>query len=203
VSLILIGAVVGASLFLAQKGYISAIWNSSAESLWDFAVDAYLGPRLAYVTAALAAFQAHPLVGVGLGASGFYMYGNMPDWALSGIPEISRQLSSLSNLYPNPKNLYVRLLAETGLPGFTLYLSFLFTSIAYAWTNLRKGTQFFRFLGAAGLFSVVAVALQGISQDSFAMPEMWVNLGVLAGMTTFALESMNARNGNLSNRENQ
>lgn len=189
VSLIMVGAVVGAGLFLADKGYISALWNSSALSIWDYAIDAYLGPRLAYVTAALSAFQEHPLAGVGLGASGFYIYGNMPDWALSGIPEISRQLSSLSNLYPNPKNLYVRLLAETGLPGFTLYVSFLFTCTAYAWTNLRKSASLFRFLGAAGLFSVVAVALQSISQDSFAMPEMWINLGMLAGMTAFALES--------------
>jgi len=41
------------------------------------------------------------------------------------------------------------------------------------------------------LFSVMAVALQGVSQDSFAMPEMWINLGMLAGMTAFALESGN------------
>jgi len=206
VSLILIGGIAGAGLFLADKGYISALWNSSALSIWDYAIDAYLGPRLAYVTAAMSAFQTHPLTGVGLGASGFYMYGNMPDWALSGIPEIARQLSILSNLYPNPKNLYVSLLAETGLPGFTLYVSFLFTSLAYAWTNLRQTSAVFRFLGAAGLFSVVAVAMQGVSQDSFAMPEMWINLGVLAGMTSFALESgtsSRAGDGAVSNRETQ
>lgn len=189
ISLILIGAVAGAGFFLSQKGYISALWNSSARSLWDFAVDAYLGPRLAYVTAALTAFQTHPFMGVGLGASGFHIYGHMPDWALSGIPEISRQLSSLSNLYPNPKNLYVRLLAETGLPGFILYASFLFTIIAYAWKDLRQSVSLSRFLGTAGLFSVIAVALQGISQDSFAVPEIWINLGILAGMNAFALES--------------
>ena len=203
VSLILIGGVVGAGLFLADKGYISALWNSSFESLWDFAIDAYLGPRLAYVTAALTAFQAHPLFGVGLGASGFYIYGNMPDWALNGIPEIARQMSSLSNLYPNPKNLYVRLLAEMGSAGFTLYVSFLFTIIAYAWSNLRTLTPLFRFLGAAGLFSAIAVALQGISQDSFAMPEMWLNIGMLVGVTAFALKSGHAEDGDLSNRENQ
>ncbi len=189
VSLILIGAVAGAGLFLSDKGYIAAFWNSSAKSLWDYAIDVYLGPRLAYVTAALSAFQSHPLTGVGLGASGFYMYQNMPDWSLSGIPEIARQLSPLSNLYPNPKNLYVRLLAETGLPGFTLYVSFLFTALAYAFMNLKKTSRVFRYLGAAGLFSVMAVAVQGISQDSFAMPEIWINLGILAGMTSYALKS--------------
>jgi O-antigen ligase len=189
VSLVLVGAVAGAGLFLADKGYISAFWNSSARSLWDYAIDVYLGPRLAYVTAALTAFQLHPLTGVGLGASGFYMYNNMPDWSLTGIPEIARQLSSLSNLYPNPKNLYVRLLAETGLPGFILYVSFLFTALAYAFSNLRRKTRVLQFLGAAGLFSIAAVALQGNSQDSFAMPEIWINLGILAGVTSIALES--------------
>jgi O-antigen ligase len=189
ISLVLVGAVTGAGVFLADKGYISAFWNSSANSLWDYAIDVYLGPRLAYVTAALTAFQAHPLSGVGLGASGFYIYGNMPDWSLSGIPEIARQLSPSSNLYPNPKNMYVRLLAETGVPGFTLYISFLFTSVAYAWMDLKRKTQLTHFLGTAGLFSVIAIAVQGISQDSFAIPEIWINLGILAGMTSFMSES--------------
>jgi O-antigen ligase len=189
VSLILIGVLVGAGAFLADKGYIAALWNSSAESLWDYAIDAYLGPRLAYVVAALDSFQSHPLTGVGLGASGFTMYANMPDWALNGVPEIARQLSPSSNLYPNPKNFYVRLLAETGLPGFLLYLSFLFTLLAYALKGLRQAEPFWRFVGAAGFFSVAAVAAQGISQDSFAMPEMWINLGILAGIVSFALES--------------
>lgn len=190
-SLILIGALIGAGVFLADKGYIAALWNSSAESLWDYAIDAYLGPRLAYVVAALQSFQSHPFTGVGLGASGFTMYANMPDWSLSGVPEIARQLSPSSNLYPNPKNLYIRLLAETGLPGFLQYISFLFTVLAYALMGLREMTPFWRFVGAAGFFSVAAVAAQGISQDSFAMPEMWINLGMLAGIVSFALESEN------------
>jgi O-antigen ligase len=191
VSLILIGVLVGAGVFLSDKGYIAALWNTSAESLWDYAIDAYLGPRLAYVVAALDSFQSHPLTGVGLGASGFTIYTHMPDWALSGVPEIARQLSPSSNLYPNPKNFYVRLLAEMGLPGFILYVSFLFTMLAYALKGLRQAEAFWRFIGTAGFFSVVAIAAQGISQDSFAMPEMWVNLGILAGVVAFALESEN------------
>jgi hypothetical protein len=119
------------------------------------------------------------------------MYAHMPDWALSGVPEIARQMSPSSNLYPNPKNFYIRLLAETGLPGLILYVSFIFTMLAYALKGLRQAEPFWRFVGTAGFFAVVAVAAQGISQDSFAMPEMWVNLGILAGVVAFALESEN------------
>ena len=189
VSFILIVGLIASGVFLSDKGYITALWNSSAESIWDYAIDAYLGPRLAYVIAALESFQSHPLTGVGLGASGFEMYANMPDWALSGVPEIARQLSPSSNLYPNPKNFYIRLLVEMGLPGFILYVSFLFTLLAYALKGLRQAKPFWRFVGTAGFFSVIAVALQAGSQDSFAMPEIWVNLGMLAGVVAFGLES--------------
>jgi hypothetical protein len=70
-----------------------------------------------------------------------------------------------------------------------LYLSFLLTLLAKALKGLKQSDRFWRFVGAAGFFSVGAIAAQGISQDSFAMPEMWLNLGILAGVVSFALES--------------
>ena len=130
--------------------------------------------------ASMTAFQKYPMTGVGLGASGFWIYQNMPDWVLAGVPEISEQLSPLSSLYPNPKNLYVRLLTETGLAGFALFLAFYLTIFADA-LSLLRGSGVARWLGAAGIFALAAVMLQGVSQDSFAMPEMWVNLGILVG----------------------
>jgi O-antigen ligase len=174
-------AVIGAAgLFLADKGYIATFFKSEKTDLFSYAVDVYLGPRLAYATAAMTAFQEHPLTGVGLGASGFWIYQNMPDWVLSGVPEISEQLSPLSSLYPNSKNLYVRLLTETGLIGFVLFLVFYLNVFADA-VGLLRGSIPARWLGAAGVFALTAVMLQGVSQDSFAMPEMWINLGILAG----------------------
>ena len=174
-------AILGAAgLFLANKGYIAAFFKSEKTDLFSYAVDVYLGPRLAYATAAMAAFQEHPLTGVGLGASGFWIYRNMPDWVLSGVPEISEQLSPLSSLYPNSKNLYVRLLTETGVVGFVLFLVF-YLSVFADTLGLLRGSTPARWLAAAGIFALTAVMLQGVSQDSFAMPEMWINLGILAG----------------------
>jgi O-antigen ligase len=169
-----------AGLFLADKGYIATFFKSDKTNLFDYAVDVYLGPRLAYATAAMTAFQEYPFTGVGLGASGFWIYKNMPDWVLSGVPEISEQLSPLSSLYPNAKNLYVRLLTETGLAGFALFLVFYLAVFADA-LSLLRGSGAARWLGAAGIFALAAIMLQGVSQDSFAMPEMWLNLGILAG----------------------
>jgi len=170
----------GAAVFLADKGYIAALFKAEKTDIFSFAVDAFLGPRLAYATAALQEFQDHPWTGVGLGAGGFGIYQNMPDWVLAGVPEIASQMSPASNLYPNPKNLFVRLLAETGIAGLVLFLAFYMALFADA-LNLHCGSRPARWLGAAGIFTLVAVMLLGNSQDSFAMPEMWINLGMLAG----------------------
>jgi len=118
---------------------------------------------------------------VGLGASGFWIYGNLPDWTLTTVPEIAKQLNPQSRLFPNPKNLYVRLLAETGLVGFVLFFVFLFSILANTLDLLPRG-NFFRFLGIAGLFAWLAIALYNVTQDSFATPNIWIIPGILAGI---------------------
>ena len=183
-AVVVLGILAGAAVFLVDKGYIAAFFNSEKTDFFSYAQDVYLGPRLAYASAALKAYEQYPLTGVGLGASGFGIYQNMPDWVLSGEPEIARQMSPTSNIYPNPKNLYVRLLAETGLIGLVLFLAFYLALFADALSLLKyKDQPLAAWLAAAGIFSLTAIFLQGISQDSFAMPEIWINLGILAGAT--------------------
>lgn len=177
--LMAVSVLAGVGFFLTDKGYIAVFFQSDAENLFDYATSVYLGPRLAYALAALEAFQASPFLGVGLGGSGFWIYPNMPNWVLFNAPEIAEQMSPASTLFPNPKNLYARLLAETGLVGFALFASFYLAMLANVLELLKKRP----WLGAAGLFALTAIVIQGFSQDSFAMPELWLNLGILAGVT--------------------
>lgn len=180
-ALLAVASLAGAVVFLANKGYIATFFKSQKQDLFSYAVDVYLGPRLAYSVAALEGFQQSPWTGMGLGASGFIIYSHMPDWVLAGVPEISQQLSPDSHLYPNPKNLYVRLLAESGLAGFAVFVAFYLALLAEALGLLRESALPATWLGAAALFTIAAVVLQGFSQDSFAMPELWINLGLLVG----------------------
>jgi O-antigen ligase len=124
-------------------------------------------------------------MGVGLGASGFYIYKHLPDWAMTTVPEIARQLSPDNRLYPNPKNLYIRLLAETGLIGLFVFIAFLFSVLGDALQALQFKTVFGRYLGIAGIFSWFAIALYNMTQDSFATPNIWINFGIVVGMTAF------------------
>jgi len=179
------GTLVGAGLFLSQKGYITRLFNTRADSLEDFIIGNSAGARAAYTFGALGAYDESPIVGVGLGASGFYIYDHLPDWSLTTVPEIARQLSPENRLYPNPKNMYVRLLAETGLIGLFLFLAFLFSVLGDALHSLQTRTMVGRYLGIAGIFSWFAIVLYNVTQDSFATPNIWINFGILVGMTAF------------------
>jgi O-antigen ligase len=191
---LVVGVIAGTVAFLGQKNYFRRLWETSADSLSEYLVDINVGGRSAYATGAMAAFEEHPLSGVGLGASGFWIYGNLPDWTLTTVPEIAKQLNPESRLFPNPKNLYVRLLAETGLVGFVFFAIFLFSVLADSLTLYRRGS-FLRFLGIAGLFAWLAIALYNVTQDSLATPNIWLIPGMLAGIS---IDASNAEDGGSS-----
>lgn len=193
VVLLIVSAILAGILFLGQKGYMARLWNTRASSIEDFLIQNSAGARAAYVWSALRVYEDHPWTGVGLGASGFYMYGNLPDWALTTVPEIARQLSPDSTLYPNPKNLYVRLLAETGLIGFFLFIAFQFSLLGDALYALRHGATVLRYLGIASIFTWCSLIAYNMTQDSLAIPNLWINLGILVGMSAAMLKSPAAR----------
>jgi len=180
--LMVLAALAGAFFILGQKNYMARIWEAETDNLYEFFIENSVGSRAAYNSAGMGVYDEHPWFGVGLGAAGFRMYENLPNWALTTVPEIARQLDPSNRLYPNPKNMYVRILAEAGLFGFAFYLAYLLGLLGDALSFLRRpGTM--RFIGIAGLCSWLAIALYNLTQDSFATPNIWVNLGILVGMT--------------------
>ncbi|MFM8427503.1 MAG: O-antigen ligase family protein, partial [Chloroflexota bacterium] len=182
-----VGIIVGAFVFLSQKNYFRRLWEINADSLSEYIVDINAGARGAYSVGALGAFSEYPLTGVGLGGSGFYIYQNLPDWALTTVPEIAKQLNPSNRLYPNPKNLYVRLLVETGLFGFVLFIAFLFNVLGETLSLFKRNEPWARFAVVAGVFAWVAIALYNFTQDSLTTPNIWIVPGILVGLATHQL----------------
>ena len=171
-----IGVLAGTFLFLSQKNFFRRLWETDAQTLNEYIIDINAGARGAYSAGALAAFEEYPLTGVGLGASGFYIYQNLPDWSLTTVPEIAKQLSPENRLYPNPKNLYARLLAETGLIGFFLFIAFQFHILGDMLNLYRRNEAWARFAAVAGHESGDAIpeAIErefGNSQRLFGRPD--------------------------------
>jgi O-antigen ligase len=183
----ILGIFVGAFFFLSQKNFFRRLWETDAENLSEYIVDINAGARGAYSTGALAAFEEYPWTGVGLGASGFYIYQNLPDWALTTVPEIAKQLNPENRLYPNPKNLYVRLLAETGFIGLFLFLAFQFYVLGDMLNLLRQKETWARFAAVAGVFAWLAITFYNFTQDSLTTPNIWLVSGVLVGLSATSL----------------
>lgn len=178
-----IGVIAGSFIFLSQKNFFRRLWETKAESLTEYMIKINAGARGAYSTGAMSAFEEHPWTGVGLGASGFYIYQNLPDWSLTTVPEIANQLNPQNRLYPNPKNLYARLLAETGLIGFFLYVAFQFHILGDMLNLYRREEHWARFAAVAGVFAWLAITFYNFTQDSLATPNIWLISGMLVGLS--------------------
>ncbi len=180
---------VGAGIFVVRKRYIERFFSGfeKADNLEEYIVYNYAGGRAAYAWSALGSFRDDPWTGAGLGASGLTMYNNLPDFSKTTLFEIARQLAPNSRSIPNPKSMPIRVLAETGLIGFALFLAFYFSALADMRALLRSNAA--RFFGLAGIFTWIAVFLYNMTQDSLATPNLWINLGILIGLARAHMNS--------------
>lgn len=177
-----LGLVLALVLALGSRNtYFARLWNyfqvPTGQSYLDYIA---VGQRVTYWETAFYIFNDHPWLGVGLGNYAFYFQDYLPLRSWNTQPEVYQQLvpEPGRSALITPKNLFARLLAETGLIGTGLYLAWL-TSLAFqVWKLLARGGAA-RFWGLAGMFALVAFSLSALSFDSFALPNPWVVFGLL------------------------
>jgi O-antigen ligase len=139
------------------------------------------GARFAYWGTAYRVYEDHPLFGVGLGNYAFYFDEKLPDRPLATVPEVLRLIvpEEGRNRLITAKNLYLRLLAETGLVGTASFLAFVMAIFGCALFLWFSPGQEARFWGAGSLLAMLAFILVAFSFDSFAVPNMWVVFGLI------------------------
>ena len=193
-------------IFLSVSGILIAYWWLNRfyyfSSLWrvDFS-DGFLnyvqeiaaGPRFAYIQAGMRIFNLHPWLGVGLGGSSFYLFDHLPHWALTNPYEIALQFSPDSNVIPNVRNLIIRLLSETGILGFMMYLFFnvsILGSIRKMFLSRRK---LMVYASVAGLTAWSAIILRQFTLSTLTAPVIWVSLGMVVGYAHNVLDVPSAQ----------
>ena len=140
--------------------------------------------RLAFQSAGLSIFLAHPLVGVGLGQFGFHVADALPAWAFLS-PEVRPMVTFAEAPWPNVYNLYVRLAAELGLIGLLGW--------CLLWSNLffRLGRQAraadqldftLRFAAYPVALNCLGVLASGITTDTLRTPMLWISLGLACSL---------------------
>jgi hypothetical protein len=180
---LVLGAVFLAARFDPRMARLLALDNIPA-NFFDFAAKVDFLERVIFWAGGLKIFSQYPLLGVGLGNSGFFFPHQMPYLAYrsSEIMFIVNEAAYLVNI----KSFWVRLLAETGLVGFSLFA---------AWQALLWGAGKFlrsnqsvlvRTIGWMGAFAILAFIPEGFSVDTFALPYLWVSMGLVTAASALA-----------------
>jgi len=134
------------------------------------------GDRVIYWLTGWNIFNQHPILGVGLGNAGFFFSKDIPSFGWS-LVEV-RTLMYRSTLLLNIKNLWFRLLAETGIIGFAVFIGWLISLVPEFIKKFQTNRGQIKFLGLMGFMVIAALFFEGFSIDSFAMPYWWISLGL-------------------------
>lgn len=148
------------------------------ESIYAIANRGAFAERLVYWKAALWPFERYPVTGVGLGNAGFFFEEGIPAYG-EQLVEIRDVLDEANPNFPNPKSLWLRLLAETGIVGLASFLVWLGVLATGGIWLATKGVGMNRAIGVAGLLALLAQAVEGFSVDTFALPQFWLMMGLL------------------------
>jgi O-antigen ligase len=106
--------------------------------------------------------------------------------------EVRRLIHRESSLL-NIKNLWFRLLAETGIFGFSLFIGWMVSLVAVFLKKPTSDIPLEQVLGLMGLLTLAALVFEGFSIDSFAMPYWWISLGIASSVIHTREEKFNTK----------
>ncbi|MCJ7531862.1 MAG: O-antigen ligase family protein [Anaerolineales bacterium] len=167
-----------------QNNYFARLWtfwtteDSGGENYLEYIA---FQQRFVYAETALRMFEAYPVLGVGVGNYAFYFDALLPDRPWNHQPDILRQLTPVEgqNQLITPKNLFAKILAETGMLGISTFLAFVVAVLGCAQYLLLGSSPEEKFWGISGLFGLIIFFIVAFSFDSFAIPNMWVVFGLI------------------------
>ena len=150
----------------------------------EFAYQVGFAERVVYWASGWSLFARYPILGVGLGNAGFYFTQFLPNLSYH-LGEILTLIYQAPDL-PNIKSMWMRLLAETGLVGFSFFVAWQYQLWQAAHFLRSNSGRILRTLGWMGAFALVAFLAEGFSIDSFALPYLWVSTGLLTAAVLLA-----------------
>ncbi|MEA4931094.1 MAG: O-antigen ligase family protein, partial [Anaerolineaceae bacterium] len=137
-----------------------------------------IAERITYWQTAYNVYIKFPVFGSGLGIAGYYYPETMTSFGYQ-LPE-TLSVMLYDSFIPNAKNLWVRLLSETGIVGFSVFVSWLVMHWRDAKSvEQRKNSGLFKALGLAGQLLVIAMIVEGFSLDTFGLPYYWIGFGLI------------------------
>lgn len=128
----------------------------------------------------LMVFKENPITGVGFGQQGYHAINHYPIWAKKDNWEFKiMYLNNNEPSFPPGYNLYVRLLAETGIIGFLIFLTLFSTLFKKSYKLVKKNKGDINTLGIILLVSFTGFALDFMQIDSVRIYGFWICMAIL------------------------
>lgn len=147
-------------------------------NLFSIANEFVFAERILYWQTGWQVFNDYPIFGVGLENVGFFFKEYMPSfaWAL----DEPRHLIYQANYQGNVKNIWIRLLSETGIIGFLCFGTWLILILLKSHQFQRNESLLHNYWGLVGKIALLSLLIEGFSIDSFALPYYWIILGLVS-----------------------
>jgi O-antigen ligase len=178
----------------SKNMFFSRLWKYWLErntNLQGYFTSLGLDARLIYGQAAINTYSTFPLLGVGLGNYAFYFEEMLPYRPIAEVPEILLMTTPETgrDRLITSKNLYLRLLAETGIIGSSTFAAFVIANLGCALSLWFFRSGKYRYWGTASLLGLIAFAFSALTFDSFVIPNTWVVFGLITSTTCVVIHS--------------
>ena len=128
----------------------------------------------------LLVFAENPIIGVGFGQQAYHLKDKYPKWATYKNYEFKEYyLNNKDKSFPPGFNMYTRLLAETGLIGFLIFVSFLFLIFYQCKKLMRNRDGVEKIVPIVLLVSFIGFSVNWLQFDSFRIYGFWICLALL------------------------
>ena len=135
--------------------------------------------RLGIQFAMFQVFKDNPIIGAGWGQHTFESRYHYPDWALKNNYEFrTKYLNENLKSFPPGYNMYMRLLAETGLIGLCVFLLFLFVIVNRVF-YYYKFQKLYNYIHITLIISFFGYFLNWLQIDSLRLYGFWICLAIL------------------------
>lgn len=130
--------------------------------------------------ASLQVFKENPIIGVGFGQQSYHGRKHYPIWAVKDNYEFELFYKNKNEKsFPPGYNLYIRLLAETGIIGFGIMLTLIFFSIKKTRILIKYSTEEKQILSFILLISLSGLFVNWLQIDTFRIYGIWLSLAIL------------------------
>lgn len=180
-----------AALLSLTEGLEEFEYYHPNETIYVLANELAFAERIVYWSVGMRTFSEYPLLGVGPGNTGFFFETLLPPFGYQ-LTEIQNVLEQAIFGFPNPKNLWIRLLSEGGILGAgSFFVWYLLTALG-ALVIWQRSEGISRVVGLAGLIWAIAFFVEGFSLDTYALPQTWMVSGFVTAVFGFSFQPESA-----------